>query len=161
MRVTKRPNIVAVVPAILAIASLATVLGLLFELVLPASARFIAIAAAVCGAATWIAPPVISVLFWNRRKRSGGSPTDQNRIRVPSLVAVGHFIGLLVIAATFSVVGLALAVPTLIFTRAQGWAWFAVAAIVAFWVSGFTVLVVTDSRKRQAKQVSPRGRSAQ
>ena len=119
---------------------LATVLGLIFEFVVPASGRIIDIGAAVFGLATWIVPPLLAALSWNKKRSS--------------LASVGFTIYLFVVAACLSAVGLSLALLTLIFAQDANWAWLALLAIAAFWLSGGILIYVGGRRSRPAREVS-------
>lgn len=105
-----------------------TVLGVIVELSVPASARVIDIGAAVFAAATWVIPPL--------RFAFGG-----NNLR-GSLAKVGFHIHVLVLAACLSAVGLLLAILTLVFAQTASWAWLAILAIIAFWPAGVLVLYI-------------------
>jgi hypothetical protein len=116
---------------ILAAALLATVLSLIFESVIPASATVIAIVAAICGLATWIVP-LLSLAVYSYRDRAGPRPT--------SLASVGRGIFVVIAAAFFSVIGLPLALVTIALAPDPYWAWLALLAIAAFWVLGGVLL---------------------
>jgi hypothetical protein len=131
---------VAVVRPILAAALLATVLGLIFEFAVPASGRIIDIGAVVFGLATWIVPPLLATLSWSKKRSS--------------LASVGFTIYLFVVAACLSAVGLSLALLTLIFAQDANWAWLALLAIAAFWLSGGILIYVGGRRSRPAREVS-------
>ena len=111
---------------ILAAAVLSALLGLLLELTIPGSGHIIAIGAAVCSIATWDVPPLGLALFWYR---------DRAVKWRPSLVGVGHTILLVILAAGLSAIGLSLALLTFVFAQGAGWAWLAILAIAAFWIS--------------------------
>jgi hypothetical protein len=130
----------AVVRPIFGAALLATVLGLIFEFAVPASGRIIDIGAVVFGLATWIVPPLLAALSWNKKRSS--------------LASVGFTIYLFVVAACLSAVGLSLALLTLIFAQDANWAWLALLAIAAFWLSGIILISVGERRHRRARQVS-------
>jgi hypothetical protein len=131
---------VAVVRPIFGAALLATVLGLIFEFAVPASGRIIDIGAVVFGLATWIVPPLLAALSWNKKRSS--------------LESVGFTIYLFVVAACLSAVGLSLALLTLIFAQDANWAWLALLAIAAFWLSGIILISVGERRHRRAREVS-------
>jgi hypothetical protein len=131
---------VAVVRPILAAALLVTALGLIFEFAVPASGRIIDIGAVVFGLATWIVPPLLAALSWNKKRSS--------------LASVGFTIYLFVVAACLSAVGLSLALLTLIFAQDANWAWPALLAIAAFWLSGGILIYVGGRRSRPAREVS-------
>ena len=130
----------AVVRPIFGAALLATVLGLIFEFAVPASGRIIDIGAAVFGLATWIVPPLLAALSWNKKRSS--------------LASVGFTIYLFVVAACLSAVGLSLALLTLIFAQDANWAWLALLAIAAFWLSGGILIYVGGRRSRPPREVS-------
>jgi type VI protein secretion system component VasK len=100
-----------------------------------------AIAAVVCGLATWIVPLVLVALSWNQRPRS-------------SLAGVGFFIRLVAVALVFSAAGLWLALLTAIFVQDADRAWVAIVLIAAFWLLVGTVLYVGDRRRRRARERS-------
>ena len=127
----------AVVRPIFGAALLATVLGLIFEF---ASGRIIDIGAVVFGLATWIVPPLLAALYWNKKRSS--------------LASVGFTIYLFVVAACLSAVSLSLALLTLIFAQDANWAWLALLAIAAFWLSGIILISVGERRHRRAREVS-------
>jgi MFS family permease len=124
--------------AIYAIALLAVALSVVLELFLPASARIIAIAAVVCGLATWIVPLILVAWSWKERPRS-------------SLAAAGFFIRLAVVALVFSATGLWLALLSAVFVQDAEHAWRAIVLIAAFWLLVGTVLYVGDRRRRRAR----------
>jgi L-asparagine transporter-like permease len=131
---------VAVVRAIFGAALLATVLGLILEFVVPASARIIDIGAAVFGLATWIVPLLLAAMCWTKKRSS--------------LASVGFTLYLLAVAACLSAVGLSLALVTLIFAQDANWAWIALLEIAAFWLSGGILLGVGDRRHRRDREAS-------
>ena len=57
-----------------------------------------------------------------------------------SLASVGASIGILVMAACLSVMGISLAIITLIFARGPTWAWLSLLIIAAFWIAGIIAL---------------------
>ena len=130
----------AVIRLILGTALLVTALGLIFELFVPGSGRIIDIGAVVFGLATWIVPPLLAALYWNKKRSS--------------LASVGFTIYLFVVAACLSAVSLSLALLTLIFAQDANWAWLALLAIAAFWLSGIILISVGERRHRRAKEVS-------
>ena len=130
----------AVVRAIFGAALLATVLGLILELVVSGSGRIIDIGAAVFGLATWIVPPLLMALSWNKKRSS--------------LASVGFTIYLFVVAACLSAVGLSLALLALIFAQDANWAWIALLEIAAFWLSVGILLYVGDRRHQRDREVS-------
>jgi len=97
----------------------------------------LAIAALVFAVATWVFIPMRLALA---RKPKG------------SLSAVGLMIGTLFATACISVVGLLLAVLTLVFSERAGWGWFGLATIATFWLTFATVLVVGDHYKRRQRK---------
>ena len=130
----------AVVRPIFGAALLATVLGLILELVVPASGRVIDIGAAVFGLATWIVPLLLTAMSWNKKRSS--------------LASVGFTIYLFVVAACLSAVGLSLALLTLVFGQEANWAWIALLEIAAFWLGGGILLGVGDRRQQRGREVS-------
>ena len=130
----------AVVRPIFAAALLATVLGLIFEFAVPASGRIIDIGAVVLGLLTWIVPPLLAALSWNKKRSS--------------LASVGFTIYLFAVAACLSAVGLSLALLSLIFLQDANWAWLTLLAIAAFWLSGGILIYVGGRRSRPAREVS-------
>jgi hypothetical protein len=131
---------VAVVRLILKAALLATALGLIFIFVVPGSSRVIDIGALVFGLATWIVPPLLMALSWNKKRSS--------------LQSVGFTIYLFVVASCLSAAGLSLALLSLIFAQQAGWTWLALLAIAAFWSSGIISLYVAERLNRRAREVS-------
>jgi hypothetical protein len=126
---------VEIVRLILAVALPVTALGLMIGFAVPASVRIMEVAAALFALATWIAPPIILVMPRSRKPAS-------------SLASVGRTIGVFVIAACLSTTGLSLALVSFVFARG-GWAWFAVLAIAAFWLSGALWIRVAGRRSRR------------
>jgi hypothetical protein len=61
---------------------------------------------------------------------------------------------LFVVAACLSAVGLSLALLTLIFAQDANWAWLALLAVAAFWLSGGILIYVGGRRSRPAREVS-------
>jgi hypothetical protein len=116
-------------------------LGVIVELVVPASARFIDIGAAVFAAATWIVPPLRLATYKSKKPGS-------------SLAAVGMTIHIVFLAAVLSAIGLTLALLTLIFAGGGDWACRAIFAIVAFWVAGCAVIAF-GRRSQPAKADQP------
>jgi hypothetical protein len=119
---------------LLTIALAATGLGLFFELVIPASAGMMDVAAALFALATWIAPALMLSVSWNKKPKS-------------SLAGVGFAISVLLVAASLSIVGLSLALLTLIFARGGNWAWLAILTIAAFWPA-LAVFIAFPGRRR-------------
>jgi hypothetical protein len=128
---------------ILVVAWLVPVRGLILEFFVPASARMIDIAAAVCGFATWIVPLLLIAMTWNKKPRS-------------SLAVPGFVILLFAVAAFFSAMGLSLALLTFVFAQEANWAWWALLAIGSFWLLLAISLYVGDlyRRSRSARDVS-------
>jgi peptidoglycan biosynthesis protein MviN/MurJ (putative lipid II flippase) len=131
---------VEVVKPIATAALLVTVLGLICEIFVPGSGRPIDIGAGVFGAATWIVPLLLLARYLSRKKPRS------------SLASVGAFIGIFVVAASLSVMGISLGLLTLIFSREANWAWPAIGAICAFWLAGFMLFYFggRGSRKEEA-----------
>jgi hypothetical protein len=69
-------------------------------------------------------------------------------------LSVGFTIYLFVVAACLSAVGLSLALLTLIFAQDANWAWLALLAVAAFWLSGGILIYVGGRRSRPAREVS-------
>jgi hypothetical protein len=136
----RHSNHVAVVRLILAAASLATVLGLICVAFVPASGRIIDIAAAIFALATWVVPPLLAVKSRNKKRSS--------------LASVGFVIGLFVVAACLSVMGVSLALLTLFFTKDANWAWPALLTIAAFWVSAISLSYFGSRRPLTAREDS-------
>jgi len=122
-------------------ALIVTILGLICEIFVPASGRTIDIGAGVLGAATWIIPLLLFAIFANGKPRS-------------SLASVGAFIGMFMVAASLSAMGISLAILTLIFSRDANWAWPAIWAIGAFWLSCGMLNYVGSRGSRKARDVS-------
>jgi hypothetical protein len=98
------------------------------------------IGALVFGLATWIVPPLLAALSWNKKRSS--------------LASVGFTIYLFVVAACLSAVGLSLALLTLIFAQDANWAWLALLEIAAFWLAAGILLCVGGRRHRRDGEVS-------
>jgi uncharacterized membrane protein YbhN (UPF0104 family) len=111
---------------------------------MPAIDDVLAVAAAAVAVAAWVVPPVRYVLSFRRRK-----PRD-------SLAVVGRVIGLIVLTAILSAVGLVLAILTLAFSDRSGWGWFALAAIGVYWLAFATSLLVSDHLARRRRQETGR-----
>jgi hypothetical protein len=122
---------------ILAVALLLVVLGVVVELLVPASGPAIDIGAAVFAAATWIVPPLRFALARKRRT---------------SLAAVGFTLHVFALAVGLSAIGLLLALLTLVFAQTVHWAWLAILGIAAFWVAAGVVLYVGGPRSPAAKR---------
>jgi hypothetical protein len=110
---------------------------------MPAIDHPLAIAAVVFAVAAWVVPPVRYVLSFRK------GPKD-------SLSVVGRGIGLFVLAAILSAVGLVLGFATLMFTDRGFWGWFSIGLIAAYWLALVTFLLVTDyfaqRRRREGGQ---------
>jgi hypothetical protein len=98
----------AAVRLILAAASLVTVLGLICVIFVPASGRIIDVASAILALATWVVPTLLAAKSWNKQRTS--------------LQSAGFVIGLFVVAACLSVMGISLAVISLFFAQDAKWA---------------------------------------
>jgi hypothetical protein len=120
---------VELVRLILRIALVTSVIGLILELALPASSRFIDAAAALCALANWIVPLLMLARFAYRPPRT-------------SLGSVGVTISIFAVSACLSVAGLSLALLTMLFARGGDWAWLALLAIAAFWVACVALLAI-------------------
>jgi hypothetical protein len=120
---------VELVRLILRIALVTSVIGLILELALPASSRFIDAAAALCALANWIVPLLMLARFAYRPPRT-------------SLGSVGVAISIFAVSACLSVAGLSLALLTMLFARGGDWAWLALLAIAAFWVACVALLAI-------------------
>jgi hypothetical protein len=129
---------VEVVGLILEAASLATGLGLICVAFVPASGRVIDIAATIFALATWVIPPLLAARSWNKKRTS--------------LESVGFFIGLFVVAACLSVIGISLALLNLFFAQDSNWSWPTLLAIAAFWALGVIALNVVGRRSRTARE---------
>jgi hypothetical protein len=130
---------VELVRLILRVALATSVIGLLLELALPASSRFIDAAAALCAAANWIVPLLMLAHSAYRPPRT-------------SLGSVGVTISIFAAAACLSVAGLSFALLTLFFVRGGDWAWLALATIAAFWVMCVALLAVGSRNTRRARE---------
>jgi hypothetical protein len=130
----------AVVRLILLAALLATVLGLICVAFVPASDRIIDIAATSFALATWVAPPLLAAKSWNKKRSS--------------LASVGFVIGLFVVAACLSVMGILLALLSLFFTKDANWAWPALLTIAAFWMSAISLSYFGSRRSTPAREDS-------
>jgi hypothetical protein len=93
--------------------------------------RIIDIGAAVFGLATWAIPLLLIAI---------------QKPRSSSLAAVGHAIGILMVAVCLSAIGLSLALVSLVFAKAD-WAWPSLMAISAFWLL-VGVLIYVGHRRR-------------
>ena len=127
-----------------AVALLAVALSLLSELWVPGAAYVIGIMAVLSGLATWIVPLLLIALSWTREPRS-------------SLASVGFTIRIFVAAACFSVIGVWLALLTLVFAQDRSHAWIALFLIGVFWLWVSVMLHVGD-RERQRVQDRPKNR---
>lgn len=126
-----------IVRVILVVALLTTVLGVIFEFIVPASGRLIDAGAALFALATWIAPLMLLAMSWNKKTGS-------------SLAGVGFAIRIVVVAACLSVIGVSLALVTLVFARGGHWAWLALMVIAAFWLAGVLWISITGRNSRRA-----------
>jgi hypothetical protein len=124
------------------VALLIVVLSLLCELLVPGADRFVAIVAVTCAVATWVAPLLVLALSWNQKPRT-------------SLAGVGFTIRLVVIAASFSAVGIWLALLTLVFAQDRTYGWIALLLIGVFWLWVAVMLVVGDRRRKPGQDVTP------
>jgi len=78
-----------------------------------------------------------------------------NRKPKSSLASVGFFISLFVVAGRLSVMGISLALLTLIFfAQDANWAWPALMTIAAFWVSVFSLSYFSSRRSPTAREDS-------
>jgi hypothetical protein len=132
---------VELVRLILRVALATSVIGLIVELALPASSRYIDIAAALCAVANWIVPLLMLAWVAYRPPRT-------------SLGTVGFTISIFAVAACLSVAGFSFALLTLFFSGGGDWAWLALMAIAAFWVLCVAVMA-TGSRSTQTGQRTP------
>jgi hypothetical protein len=126
---------------IIAAPLLVTALALVVAYTVPASGPIIDIGAAVCGAGTWIGPLLILARSWHRKPRT-------------SLGSVGVVISMVFVAACLSATGLSLALITLAFVPGGQWAWPALIAIAAFWLSVGVLIYVGERRHRATRQRS-------
>jgi hypothetical protein len=124
------------------VALLIVVLSLLCELLVPGADRFVAIVAVTCGVATWVAPLLVLALSWNQKPRT-------------SLAGVGFTIRLFVIAASFSAVGIWLALLSLVFAQDRTYGWVALLLIGVFWLWVVVMLVVGDRRRQSGQEGTP------
>jgi hypothetical protein len=124
------------------VALAAAALSVIFEFLVPSSARIIDAAALVFAVATWTVPALIYALIPKAKT---------------SLAAVGRVIGMVVQAACLSAIALWLALVTLVFAPAQHWAWPAILTVVAFWILGAVLLGVGSVVRR--RQENARSRS--
>lgn len=63
-------------------------------------------------------------------------------------------IRILVVAACLSATGVSLALLSLVFARSANWAWPALLAIAAFWLSGGVLVYVIGRRSASARERS-------
>jgi hypothetical protein len=133
---------VELVRLILRVALAASVIGLILELALPASSRFIDAAAALCALANWIVPLLMLARTAYRPPRT-------------SLGSVGVTIGIFAVAASFSVAGLSFAFLTLFFAGGGDWAWIALATIAAFWLACGVLIGIGGRSARRARDSKP------
>jgi hypothetical protein len=127
---------VELVRLVLRVALAASVIGLILELALPASSRFIDAAAALFALGNWIVPLLMLARTAYRSPRT-------------SLGSVGVTISIFAVAVCLSVAGLSFALLTLFFARGGDWAWLALATIAAFWLSFAVLIGIGGSRSRQ------------
>jgi len=106
---------------------------------MPSFSEILAIVTIIFAIATWIVPPVRYALSFRKKPRD-------------SLSVVGRVIGLVVLAAILSVVSLALAVLTLIYSERTGWGWFGVCAVGVYWFGVVIVLLISDHLARRRRQ---------
>ena len=130
-----------VIRAIAVVALIVTMIGLICELFVPGSRRAIDIGAGILAVATWTVPPLLMARPRNRKPRS-------------SLAGVGIFIGIFVVAACLSAMGISLALLTLFFRPEANWAWPAIWAIGAFWLSGCILSYIASRFPRKAENTS-------
>jgi uncharacterized membrane protein YbhN (UPF0104 family) len=110
---------------------------------MPAIDDVLATAAAAFAVAAWVVPPARYVLSFRRKPRD-------------SLAVVGRVIGLVVLAAILSAVGLVLGLLTLVFSERSGWGWFGLGAIGTYWLAFATSLLVSDHLARRDRQQAGR-----
>jgi hypothetical protein len=132
---------VEVIKPIAMTALIVTMIGLICEIFLPASGRTIDIGAGILAIATWIVPPLLMARPRNRKSRS-------------SLAGVGIFVGIFVVAACLSAIGISLALLTLFFRPEANWAWPAIWAIGAFWLFGCILSYIASRFARKAENTS-------
>jgi hypothetical protein len=132
---------VEVIKPIAMTALIVTMIGLICEIFLPASGRTIDIGAGILAIATWIVPPLLMARPRNRKPRS-------------SLAGVGIFVGIFVVAACLSAIGISLALLTLFFRPEANWAWPAIWAIGAFWLFGCILSYIASRFARKAENTS-------
>jgi len=133
---------VELVRLILRVALAASAIGLILELALPASSRFIDAAAALCALANWIVPLLMLARFAYRPPRT-------------SLGSVGVTISIFAAAACLSVAGLALALVNWIFAAGGDWTRFTLLAIAAFWLACVALVAVASRSARRARDSKP------
>jgi hypothetical protein len=132
---------VGAIKPIAMVALIVTMIGLICEIFVPASGRTIDIGAGILAIATWIVPPLLMARPRNRKPRS-------------SLAGVGIFIGIFVVAACLSAMGISLAIVTLFFGPEANWAWPAIWSIGAFWLSGCILSYIASRFPRKAENIS-------
>jgi hypothetical protein len=132
---------VGAIKPIAMVALIVTMIGLICEIFVPASGRTIDIGAGILAVATWIVPPLLMARPRNRKPRS-------------SLAGVGIFIGIFVVAACLSAMGISLAIVTLFFGPEANWAWPAIWSIGAFWLSGCILSYIASRFPRKAENIS-------
>ena len=106
---------------------------------MPAIDDTLAIATTVFAAAAWVVPPVRYLLSFRKKPRD-------------SLAVVGRVIGMFVLAAMLSAIGLVLAVLTLAFTERGFWGWVSLGLIGAYWFALATSLLISDLFRRGRRQ---------
>jgi hypothetical protein len=127
---------------ILRVALAASAIGLILELALPASSRFIDAAAALCVLSTWIVPLLILAHSAYRPPRT--SPGS-----------VGVTISSFAAAASFSVAGLALVLVNWIFAAGGDWTRFTLLATAAFWLACVALVAVASRSARRTRDDKP------
>jgi hypothetical protein len=125
-----------IVRAIILVGLLAAGLGLAAEVLLPASGRFIAIAAAIAGIAAVIAPPLLVALYGNKKPKTpfGGA---------------SYAITILFVAGSLSAIGLSLALVSFVFGSGAIFAWIALSAVALLWLSGAVFVAVVNRLARR------------
>ena len=131
-----------IVRLILRVALATSAIGLILELALPASSRFIDAAAALCALANWIVPLLMSARAAYRPPRT-------------SLGSVGVTIGIFAVAACLSVAGLSLALLNWIFAGGGDWARVTLLAITAFWLSCVALIAISGRSARRERDSKP------
>jgi uncharacterized membrane protein YbhN (UPF0104 family) len=106
---------------------------------MPAIDVVLAVATVTFAVAAWVVPPVRYVLSFRKKPRD-------------SLAVVGRVIGMFVLAAMLSAVALVLATLTLMFSDRNGWGWFGIGAIGAYWVAFVAFLLIGGCFARRRQQ---------